>query len=127
MAEYTKLSALVNDEFTVEKSYGFQWKMWDEGSKRFVLSDKYEDGFRKVYTVVTDKGNLDLGAGQLGNLLESVYNKGESNIIGKTFSVKSNGKEGKDVRYYLKPVYGVKKDKVVEPEEGAFSLDDIPF
>jgi len=101
---YTKLSSLVGDTFTVEKAGGFQWKRWDNESKKMLISEQYQEGFQKKYTIDTDKGRLDLGSGQLSSLLEGFYSKGVSDINGKTFSVKSNGKTGMDIRYYLNPV-----------------------
>ena len=101
---YTKLSDLVNKEFKVLKAYGYQWKMWDNNAKRMLVSEKYEQGYRKVYGLETDKGVLDVGSGQLSALLEAVYSKGEANINGRTFTVKSNGKTGMDIRYFFNAV-----------------------
>lgn len=101
MADYTRLKDLVNDEFTVEEVYGFNWKMWDNDAKKMLVSDSYEQGYRKIYGVKTDKGTMDVSAGQLGNMYEACSNKGQSDIIGRVFSVKSNGKDGIDIRYYI--------------------------
>lgn len=127
--KYTKLSELVNDEFTIEKSYGFKWKKWDAESSRMLLSDKYEKGYRKMYTLVTDKGNLDLGAGQIGTLLEAVYKNGEAKLIGRAFAVKSNGKTGMDIRYYFNPTLPTTHvDEVVQVnDDEPATLDGIPF
>lgn len=99
--KFTKLSALVDQEFTVEEAYGYQWKKWDNEAKRMLISEDYEKDYRKIYTVKTDKGTLDLSQGQLGNMLEATYKKGEANIVGATFHVKSNGKTGIDIRYFI--------------------------
>jgi len=104
MSDYVKLKDLVDGEFTVQKVYNYQWKKWDNESKRMLISDNYEQGYRKVYGVVSDKGTFDLGSGQLGNLFEGVQSNGEANIVGRTFKVKSNGKTGMEIRYYLNPV-----------------------
>lgn len=101
---YTKLSDLVNDEFTIEKAGGYNFKKWDEGTRRMLISESYQEGYRKVYTIDTDKGRLDIGSGQLSALLEAVYTKGTADINGRTFKVKSNGKSGMDIRYYFNPV-----------------------
>jgi hypothetical protein len=87
---YTKLSALVDDEFTVLEAKGYTWKRWNQEAKRFEISEQYAEGFKKTYTIVTDKGLLDLGSGQLSTLLEAVYYQGKADIIGKRFAVKSN-------------------------------------
>lgn len=127
--QYTKLSALVGDTFTVEKAYGFTWKKFDPESKRMLISETYEEGYRKVYSLDTDKGKLDVSGSQLGNLLEGTYKNGEANIIGRTFAVKSNGKTGIDIRYFLnlakeqpKPV-----EEVFEDTEEPIDMDSIPF
>lgn len=143
---YTKLAALVGDEFTIDKAGGFTWKRWNQEAKRMETSDSYQEGFRKIYTVDTDKGRLDLGSGQLGSLLEIAYSKGVADINGKTFSVKSNGKSGMDIRYFFnmkREAQGdgdgykkfqeakqlLKKDEVPEDiDEGEpFDLSAIPF
>lgn len=114
---FTKLSALVDSEFTVESVLGYSFKMWDAQNNKMLVSDSYEKGYRKLWQVVTDKGQLDLGDGQMGNLLVGVMHGGKSDIVGCTFSVKSNGKSGLDIRYYLNPV----KTKPMDAD------DDIPF
>lgn len=127
--KYTKLSELVGDQFTIEKAYGYQWKMWDNVSNRMLISETYEQGYRKIYSLDTDKGKLDLGSGQLSSLLEAVYKNGAADINGKTFSVKSNGKSGMDIRYYFNLVKTEPKQDTVVEDVGdePFSLDDIPF
>lgn len=146
---YTKLSNLVNDEFTVVEAGGWTFKRWNNEARRMEVSEQYQEGFRKMYTIKTDKGTLDLGSGQLGNLLEIAYYKGTADINGKTFAVKSNGKTGMDIRYFFnlkreqKPdgegfkkfqetrqaQFGNKIQEVIPDDiEGeAIDLSDIPF
>jgi len=127
--KYTKLSELVDDTFTVEKAYGFTWKKWDAESKRMLTSERYEQGFRKIYSIVTDKGQLDVGPGQLSSLLEAVYRNGQADINGRTFAVKSNGKTGMDIRYFFNAVKEEPKkvvDEVFNTDE-PINLEDIPF
>lgn len=101
--KWVKLSQLVDSTFTVEDAGSYTWKKWNAEAKRMETSEKWKEGFRKMYSIKTDKGTLDLGSGQLSSLLESVYYKGSSNIVGKTFSVSSNGKTGLDIRYFFRP------------------------
>jgi len=129
MSEYTKLSNLVDDTFTVEKVFGYKFKKWDNESRKMLVSDSWEKDYRKMYSLETDKGALDLSASQMGNLLESVTRDGRADINGRTFQVKSNGKTGMDIRYYLNAT----KDAPTAPkvaqdvdEEEPFSLSDIP-
>lgn len=77
------------------------------------VSDTYQEGHRKIYTLETDKGTLDVSQSQMGNLLEGVVVEGNADIIGKTYSVKSNGKTGMEIRYFINPVRELKE----EPEE----------
>lgn len=129
--KYTKLSNLVGEQFTIERVYGWKYKKWDNNAKRMLVSDTYEQGYRKIYGVVTDKGTMDLGAGQLGNLLEAVLKDGVADLNGRTFAVKSNGKEGMDIRYFFNPVKrsAPQQDTVVDDFDTneEVSLDDIPF
>ena len=104
MAEYTKLSNLVGEEITIQSVSGMTYKKWDNDNKKMLMSPIYMDGYRKLYQVVTDKGQLDLGSGQLGSLLEAVFSGGKSDLINKTFHVKSNGKQGLDIRYFFNEV-----------------------
>ena len=132
--KYTKLSALVDDMFTVEEAYGYQFKKWDAESKRMLVEDRYAEGFRKVYSLNTNKGKLDVGSGQLSSLLEAVYKSGKADINGRTFKVKSNGKTGMDIRYYFNAVPEEKLDQIRETAQEVkdetdepFNMDDIPF
>lgn len=102
--QFTKLSNLIDQEITIEKVEGYKFKKWDAQNNKMLVSDNYEKDYRKLWQVVTDKGQLDLGDGQMGNLLVGVMHAGQSNIIGATFHVKSNGKSGMDIRYFLNPV-----------------------
>jgi len=110
--EFTKLSNLINDTFTVQSVGAYVFKLWDNTQRKMLTSPSYQKGYRKLYPVTTDKGVLDLGAGQLGNLLEAVFFNGKADLIGQTFEVKSNGKSGIDIRYYFNPV-----KKVEHPEQ----------
>jgi hypothetical protein len=127
--KYTKLSELVGKTFTIEKAWGYSWKKYDPESKRMLLAEKYEEGFRKVYSLDTDQGKLDVGSGQLSSLLEAVYSKGTADINGKTFEVKSNGKTGMDIRYFFNVVRQtyqpqVNETKVNEPEVADSEVDE---
>lgn len=129
MSDYTKLSNLVDSTFTVQKVFGYKFKMWDNVSRKMLISETWVKDYRKMYTLDTDKGTLDLSASQMGNLLESVTRDGRADINGRTFSVKSNGKEGMDIRYYINATKDtpVESPVVEDVEEEPFNLSDIPF
>lgn len=128
---YVKLGDLVDSSFTVEKVYGYKWKMWDANAKRMLVSDTYEKDYRKVYGMVTDQGTMDLGSGQIGSLLEVVMKDGVADLNGKSFNVKSNGKSGMDIRYYFSPAKSaapVQRDHVIEDiSDEPIDLSEIPF
>lgn len=137
MSEFVKMSELVNGEFTVEKSLGYQWKKWDADQKRMLTADSYAEGYRKIYSLETSKGRLDVSSNQLGQCLEAVFQDGIADIIGKTFSVKSNGQTGKEIRYYInrakqerpvpKPEDNLPTDAEVMGGEIEHDLSSIPF
>ena len=98
---FTKLGALIDQVFTVTKVGGYQFKMWSPTENKMLVSDTWEKGYQKKYRVETDKGILELSSSQLSQLLEGVVKDGVADINGRSFQVKSNGKTGLEVRYYL--------------------------
>lgn len=128
MADYTKLSKLVDSTFKIEKVWGYKWKKWDTESNKMLSSEKYQEGFSKKYEVDTDKGKLDLGTGQLGSLLEGVFKDGKADLNGVTFEVKSNGKTEMEIRYFFNPQWNLNNvDKLPVAEEEEIKTEDIPF
>jgi hypothetical protein len=130
MSDFVKLSSLVGDRFTVKKVLGYKYKMWNDAEKRMVVSEVKQKGFRKLYQVETDKGLLDLGTGQMGNLLEPVFQDGLADINLRTFEVTSNGETGINIRYYFNPLPEVSplQDKELNGNnEQEPNWEDIPF
>lgn len=142
--KYIKLSDLVGSEFTVEKVYFPQYKMWDNEARRMLVSERWEKGYRKIYGIVSDKGTLDMSANQYANMLEAVSKAGEANVIHRTFTVKSNGQTGMDIRYYINakaeekqpaeaPAWEAVREKFNKPEQvdnGGLTeeeISQIPF
>lgn len=125
--KFNKLSNLVDNTFTVEKVWGYKFKTWDDLNKKMLVSETYEKGYRKIYSVDTSEGTLDLSASQLGQMLESVFKDGSSELTGRTFAVKSNGKTGMDIRYYINPTKDTAKpkDEVDEVEVSKEDLDAL--
>lgn len=125
-SNFTKLSELVDSHFTIKKVFPPTWKMWDAAQRKMLMSHSPEKGYRKLYGVDTDKGKMDLGSGQLGNLLEAVFDDGRADINGVTFLVKSNGKTGIDIRYFFSVVedpsepYQVEQDLGFDPNQMGF-------
>lgn len=102
--KFVKLSELVNSTMTITKVWPPKWKVWDQLNKKMLVSEIPEKGYRKLYGVETDKGKLDLGSGQIGSLLEAVFDDGRADLNGVTFKVKSNGKQGMEIRYFFDAV-----------------------
>lgn len=117
--KYTKLSALIDDAFTVEGVEPYVFKRWDAAQSKMLVSQEWQEGYRKIYPVTTDKGQLDMGSGQLASLLEACFYQGKADLIGKKFKVKSNGKMGMDIRYFFNLVKS-------EPRSEEVPIDEIP-
>ena len=101
---YTKLSALVGDTFMIEVVNDPCWKRWDPATSKMLVVQEPTKDYRKIYTCTTDKGTLDLTAGQLGQILECISEAGRADVIGKKIKLASNGGMGMDIRYYFNPV-----------------------
>lgn len=119
--KFAKLSSLVGGGFTVDKYNGYSFKKWSTEQNKMLTAQSYVEGYKKSYSFDTDKGQLDLSSAQLGQALEGVFKDGKSEIIGRTFSVKSNGKSGMEIRYYINPA-----QRDVEPPKSV-SEDDLPL
>lgn len=113
-ATYTKLSAQVDRVITIDKIGEHSYKRWNPQTSKMEVSPDPAKGFRKMYPVDTDKGKLDMSAGQVGTLLEAAQYAGKSDIIGKSFKVNSNGQVGIEIRYFFNLVTSKPKDTIVE-------------
>lgn len=113
---YTKLSELVGRKFKVEKIFDPKFKAWDNEAHKMLISDSWQQGYQKKYTVDTDKGRMDLSQSQVANMLESVVSDGRADLNGRNFNVKSNGKTGMDIRYYFNPAKESVDEELI-PEE----------
>jgi len=117
MDSYIKLGALVGQVFTINKVGGYQFKMWNPQTNKMDVSDTWQQGFQKKYQVETDKGKLELSSSQLSQLLEGVVKDGVADINGRSFMVKSNGKSGMEIRYFLNPATSQpKQGSMIDPE-----------
>ncbi len=101
---YIKLGELVNSQFKVEKIFPSRYKAWDNDARKMLMSDTPQQGYQKKYTVDSDKGRLDMSQSQIAQMLEGVTEDGRADINGRSFKVKSNGKTGMEIRYFINPV-----------------------
>ena len=134
MADYTSLKKLVGSDFTVQQVHGYSWKMWDNVAKTMLSSDTYQPQHRKMYDVDTDKGKMDISSNQFGSMLEGVSKNGKADVVGWRFHVKSNGKTGMEIRYFINPVandgiqaYEDKMRETAEEVAGEITTEDFPF
>ena len=104
MSNYVKLRDL--NAFAVIGDNGYNYKKWNQEEGKMEVSDKWQEGFRKMFSVETDQGALDLSQAQLGQMLSSAYKDGMANIVGNKFNVKTNGKAGMEIRYFINLDYG---------------------
>ncbi len=138
MNNYVKLRDLT--AFTVMGDKGFNYKRWNQAEGKMETSDQWQEGFRKMFSIETDQGLLDLSQAQLGQMLASAYRDGTANIIGNKFNVKTNGKTGMEIRYFINMDYSAhtspvthepKKDEAplppAPPAPESASFDDLPF
>lgn len=127
--DYVKLKDLVDRTFQVKEVKGYTFKKWDTTENRMLNSDRWMEGYSKKWQVETDKGQLDLGSGQMGTILESVHKGGKSDINGRIFQVKSNGKTGMEIRYFFNPVQGEPEPNIedLDDSDDDIDLSEVPF
>lgn len=101
---YIKMSELVDQTFKIEKVFPAKYKAWDNDAHKMLISDTWQQGYQKKYTVDTNKGRVDCSAAQIANMLEAVTEDGRADLNGRSFNVKSNGKTGMEIRYFFNPV-----------------------
>ena len=118
MNTYVKLSAV--KEFLLESIEGYSWFMLDATINKPQKSQEWFEGASKTWNLITDKGNMTVSQGQMSQMLVAAFDGQISEPVGKTFTVKTNGKEGKDRRYFI----NLKK---TEAKEEQVDVSNIPF
>lgn len=99
--KWIKLKDLDGKTFTVKSIADFRWKAWNNDQSKYLYSDTWQQDYSKSFIVQTVDGQIDMSQAQIKDMLEAYHKNGESNIIGKTFTVKTNGQEGKEIRYFI--------------------------
>ncbi len=61
----------------------------------------YFEGARKIYDIECGDFKMSVSSNQIGSMLADCMQDGKSDLNGKTFEVKTNGKEGMEIRYYI--------------------------
>lgn len=128
------------DGFTVNSFQKKYWSRYNKETNQFEKSDEYKEGFDAKYTFKVNKDDLlDVSRAQLGQMLVGVF-EAKSTLDGSKFTVKNNGQEGKEIRYFINydwkgssSTSEAPKDAVIEDKpltEHAVRMDDgsvIPF
>lgn len=134
---YVKLKDLVDSTFTLKRVWGYDWQLWLPAENRMNRSDTYVEGHNKTWQIDTDKGKMDLSNYQFCNMLSKCFNTKTqiAEVEDRLFEVKSNGKSGMEIRYFINLARGTQKaaapqkDVVLEdiPESNEVDLGSIPF
>lgn len=96
---YLKLKELTN--FKVNNFVKKYWSYWNDAEKKFYRSDEYKDGYKPTYTFNVNNGDsLDVSRDQLGQMLIGCF-EAKKTLSGSPFVVKTNGKTGLEIRYYI--------------------------
>lgn len=114
MSDFVKLAELVGKEFTIEKVWPAEYILWDGTTKTMLKSKEPTKGYRKTYNLETSKGKVGMGATMVGNLMEAIQENGSANIIGRSFSLASNGQTGKDIRYFVNAIEAPQDEDTVD-------------
>lgn len=116
---YKKLSELVDSDIVIQSVGLPKYVAWDDVNKKYLTEDNWFKGAQKKYPVTIEYFGdvvVDMSASQVGTMLEAVMHAGQSNIIGATFNVKSNGKTGQEIRYFL----NAKSTASVQPQQSGY-------
>ena len=95
---YIKLKDI--QEFTIKSFVKKYWGYWNDQEKKFYRADKWQEGYSPKWSFQIDKGILDISKDQLGQMLVGTFDWKKA-LIGTSFTVKTNGKQGMEIRYYL--------------------------
>lgn len=120
--KYAKLKDI--DQFTIKSIASPHFQKWDKENKQMLKDPGYVEGYKKVWEATTDKGILTLSRDQMGQMLIAFLDNGKCDVVGKTFKVKTNGKEGMEIRYFINGVYDAPSKSEEEPKEDG---SELPF
>jgi hypothetical protein len=96
---YLKLKDL--SSFTVKEFVKKYFGRWNEAEKKYERADTWQQGFRPTWTFkVNNDEFLDFSQDQLSQMLVACFDR-RCDIYGSTFTVKTNGKSGMDIRYFI--------------------------
>lgn len=115
---YVKLSGVT--EFLLEEILGTEYFAWDATINKPKRSQDWFEGAQKKYNLATDKGQMSVSQGQFSQILLAAFDGNSSDPVGKTYTVKTNGKSGLDLRYFIDLKKG---EQIVEQVD----MSNLPF
>lgn len=117
MKPFKKLAEIKS--FTIEKIVKAYFERWNETEGKYEKSETWQEGFTPKWLIETPEFMLPLSKDQVSQALMASFKlDGTSNIIGKSYQVKTNGKTGKEIRYFLNEMR-LPKEPSFAPEEQA--------
>jgi hypothetical protein len=157
--EYIKLKEV--NTFQINKFVSKKYQKWDDEQKKYINSDVPMAGLSPVYTFeITVNSSpqfgpeiaglprmLQLSSNQFSQCLLSAFDLGKP-YTEINFQVKTNGQTGKEIRYWINPVYmpiaqdfkktsaggdrtqntpNTPQTGISGLVEGSVSVDEIPF
>lgn len=90
---FVKLKDLDGDIIHITGVKGYKFAMWDQANHKMLVEDKPTKGYKKRWMLQTDRGQLEVSQAQMGKILEAAVLGDTSTPVGKTFSIKSNGRQ----------------------------------
>lgn len=100
MKPFKKLADIKS--FTIEKIVKAYFERWNDNEKKYEKAETWQEGFTPKWLIETPEFMLPLSKDQVSQALMASFKlDGTSNIIGKSYLVKTNGKSGKEIRYFL--------------------------
>lgn len=122
--KYAKLSEV--GEFTIINPIKSFWQKYNEADNTFEKKDDYFEGATQKFQIDTTAGRIDFSKNQLEQMFFGARVGLTSDINGKSFWVKTNGKQGKEIRYFI----NIKKagTESASPTEAlpTIQMDELP-
>lgn len=116
MKPFKKISDIKS--FTIQEISKTYFERWNDTEKKYEKSEVWTEGFTPKWLIETPEFMLPLSKDQVSQCLMSSFKlDGTSNIIGKSYSVKTNGKTGKEIRYFLNEMRIPSPQSLLAPEE----------
>lgn len=121
--KYAKIGSV--SEFTILKPVKSYWFKWDAANKKALKSEKWEAGYTQKFDIDTDMGIISFSRDQLQQMFFAARKGLTSDINHKRFGVKTNGKQGIEVRYFLNLIPQEEEIQVDNQVDNSIPLEDL--